>query len=216
MGKINQGILDGFSGKVGTVVGYKVHGKKVMRAYVDKVKDPRTAKQMDARLRFKTLAALAVGFLTASKTGLERIAASWRHTVANAFMRINQGAVTVADGVAEVDLSALVCSVGALPQVGFGQADYTEPLTAKVDFAPNSDTPGAADEDEVYLFVYEPSSGQGMLSAPAQRSTGTVEVNLPSTWSGVEVHVYGFALGKGRDNDGKHSNSAYIGSGIVG
>jgi len=93
MGKINQGILDGFNGKVGTVVGYKVHGKKVMRAYVDKVKDPRTAKQLDARLRLETLAALAVGFLAAGKQGLDSIAKSCRHTVANSFMRINQGAV---------------------------------------------------------------------------------------------------------------------------
>lgn len=216
MGKINQGILDGFNGKVGTVVGYKVHGKKVMRAYVDKVKDPRTAKQLDARLRFKTLAAIAVGFLTAGKKGLENVAKSWRHTVANSFMRINQGSVHAEGGVAEVEYGSLVCSLGPLPQVGFSAASFEEPLHVSVAFTPNSDTPGADADDNVYLFVYEPESGQGLLSAPVKRSTGTVEMHLPSTWSGMTVHVYGFAIGGGRDNAGRRSLSAYVGTGNVG
>lgn len=216
MGKINQGILDGFNGKVGTVVGYKVHGKKVMRAYVDKVKDPRTAKQLDARLRFKTLAALAVGFLAAGKQGLDSIAKSCRHTVANSLMRINQGAVHAEGGVAEVEYSELVCSQGPLPQVSFSAASFEEPLKVSVDFAPNSDTPGADADDDVYLFVYEPLSAQGLLSAPVKRSTGAVEMRMPSTWSGLTVHVYGFAIGAGRDNTGKRSRSAFVGTGNVG
>ena len=38
MGKINQGILDGFNGKVGTVVGYKVNGKCGIAAALEAVR----------------------------------------------------------------------------------------------------------------------------------------------------------------------------------
>ena len=216
MGKINQGILDGFSGKVGTVVGYKVRGKKVMRAYVDKVKNPRTKKQLDVRLRFKTLVELATGFLSATRIGLDRVAASLRNTVSNTFMCINQGSVHATDGVAEVEYGSLQCSLGPLPQVGFSAASFDEPLQVSVAFSPNSDTPGADADDDVYLFVYEPVSGQGLLSAPVKRSTASVDMHLPSTWSGLTVHVYGFAVGGGRDNANQRSLSAYIGTGNVG
>ena len=42
MAKTENGILDGFIGKVGTVVGYKWNGKSVMRAYVRYPHNPRT------------------------------------------------------------------------------------------------------------------------------------------------------------------------------
>ena len=65
-------------------------------------------------------------------------------------------------------------------------------------------------DDNVYLFVYEPESGQGILSAPVKRSSAAVEMRLPSTWSGLTVHVYGFTIGAGRDNLGLGSPSAYV------
>jgi hypothetical protein len=41
-------------------------------------------------------------------------------------------------------------------------------------------------------------------------------MRLPSTWSGLTVHVYGFTIGAGRDNLGLGSPSAYVGTGNVG
>lgn len=216
MGKINQGILDGFNGKVGTVVGYKFKGKKVMRAYVDKIRNPRTSLQMDNRERFKTLTQLASAFIGANKIGLERVANSLRNTVNNSFMKVNQGAVSVMGGEAEVDYGSLKCSIGSLPQAGFGNASFAEPQRVSVSYSTSADMPRADAQDKVYLFVYQPDTKQGILSAPALRTTGTLELPVPSTWTGLTVHVYGFAVGDGRDNAGLRSDSSYVGTGVIG
>lgn len=216
MGKINQGILDGFNGKVGTVVGYKFKGKKVMRAYVDKIRNPRTSLQMDNRERFKTLTQLASAFIGANKIGLERVANSLRNTVNNSFMKVNQGAVSVMGGEAEVDYGSLKCSIGSLPQAGFGNASFAEPQRVSVSYSTSADMPRADAQDKVYLFVYQPDTKQGILSAPALRTTGTLELPVPSSWTGLTVHVYGFAVGDGRDNAGLRSDSSYIGTGVIG
>lgn len=216
MGKINQGILDGFNGKVGTVVGYKFKGKKVMRAYVDKIRNPRTSLQMDNRERFKSLTQLASAFIGANKIGLERVANSLRNTVNNSFMKVNQGAVSVMGGEAEVDYGSLKCSIGSLPQAGFGNASFAEPQRVSVSYSTSADMPRADAQDKVYLFVYQPDTKQGILSAPALRTTGTLELPVPSSWTGLTVHVYGFAVGDGRDNAGLRSDSSYVGTGVIG
>ena len=47
MAKQQSGILGGYVGKVGTVVGYFWNGKPCMRAYKRQVRNPRTAAQME-------------------------------------------------------------------------------------------------------------------------------------------------------------------------
>ena len=59
MGTIKQGILGGFSGKVGTVVGSSWKGISYMRGQAQSVKNPRTAKQMAQRDKFS----LALSFI---------------------------------------------------------------------------------------------------------------------------------------------------------
>ncbi|MBR4157180.1 MAG: hypothetical protein IKU01_10870 [Bacteroidales bacterium] len=59
MGNIKQGILGGFSGKVGTVIGSSWKGITYMRAIAPNVKDARTAKQLAQREKF----VLTLGFL---------------------------------------------------------------------------------------------------------------------------------------------------------
>ena len=49
MGKLKQGILGGFSGKVGSVVGSSWRGISVMKAMPLSVANPRTEKQMEQR-----------------------------------------------------------------------------------------------------------------------------------------------------------------------
>ena len=54
MGIINQGILGGFSGKVGPVVGFHWKSKYYIRARAAKVSNPRTLKQQEQRGKFAT------------------------------------------------------------------------------------------------------------------------------------------------------------------
>lgn len=63
MGIINQGILGGFSGKVGPIVGFHWKSKYYIRARAAKVSNPRTPKQQEQRGKFAT----AFSFLKAIK-----------------------------------------------------------------------------------------------------------------------------------------------------
>lgn len=54
MGTIKQGILGGFSGKVGTVAGSTWKSVHYMRALAISISNPRTEKQQDQRSRFAT------------------------------------------------------------------------------------------------------------------------------------------------------------------
>ena len=66
MGKIKQGILGGFKGKVGTVIGSSWNGIAYMKGLPQSQKDPKTAAQMAQRAFFKEIQDL-VGQLTAEQ-----------------------------------------------------------------------------------------------------------------------------------------------------
>lgn len=55
MGKINQGILGGFSGKVGNVIGGNWKGIDYMRIKPSNVANPKTEGQLDQRSKFVTV-----------------------------------------------------------------------------------------------------------------------------------------------------------------
>ena len=55
MGKIKQGILGGFKGKVGTVIGSSWNGIAYMKGLPQSVRNPRTDAQVQQRNFFKEL-----------------------------------------------------------------------------------------------------------------------------------------------------------------
>lgn len=207
-----------FKGRIGLNTASIVHGVNILKGLPASVRNPRTSAQMDNRERFKTLSQLAAAFLGAANIGLKNKAKQYGPlvTVCDAFMKANQGAVSVMGGEAEVDYGSLKCSAGNLPQAGFGNASFAEPGRVSCTYSTSADMPGADAQDKEYLFIYQPDTKQGILSAPALRTTGTIECPVPSTWTGLTVHVYGFGIGDGRDNKGKISDSSYIGTGIIG
>ena len=60
MGKIKQGILGGFKGTVGTVIGSSWNGIAYMKGKPQSVKNPRTEKQTTQRTFFKEVQSLAM------------------------------------------------------------------------------------------------------------------------------------------------------------
>ena len=207
-----------FKGRLGLNTASIVHGVNTLKGLPASVRNPRTSAQMDNRERFKTLAQLASAFLAPSKIGLKNKAKQYGPlvTVFDAFMKANQGAVSVMGGEAEVDYGSLKCALGTLPQAGFGNASFSEPQRVTVTYSTSADMPGSDAQDKVYMFIYQPDTKQGILSAPALRTTGSMDVRVPASWTGLTCHVFGFALGDGRENKGKNSDSSYIGTGIIG
>ena len=216
MGKVQQGILDGFIGKVGTVVGAFWKGKPVMRAYKRQIHDLNSEAQQLVRTRFGAINALSGQFITAIRLGFNEVAQRERATEGNIFVHLNWNRVhSDTPGSATIDYEDLVVAQGNLPEVQFGAATFTNPL--EVDVAINDDATiiGSDPADEAYVFVYSPQAKAGILSQPVLRVEESAEIRVPAYWNGHRVHLYGFAIGGGTDNQGLISNSRYLGSGTI-
>ena len=103
MGKIKQGILGGFKGKVGTVIGASWNGISYMRGIAQSHKNPKTAGQLAQRAFFKELQGL-VGQLTDEQ--LQSLFPSATRGMTRRNMLTRQLAAVV-DDVKSVDLSTL-------------------------------------------------------------------------------------------------------------
>ena len=168
MAKTFGAVLGKQSGRIGQIVGRVTRGKQYFAALPTVAKDRKvSSKEQDVRLKFKTLTQLAKGFKQGIKVSLERYAKYAPYiTPFNHFVKINKDTVHVEGGVAEIEYGAILLAPegGDIPAVGFSAASFDEPLRVSVAFTPNSDVPMADADDNVYLFVYEPESGQGILS----------------------------------------------------
>lgn len=217
MGKVQKGILDGFTGKVGTVCGSFWKGKAVMRSMPRKksVYNFSNAQQL-VQTRFAAINGLAGAFLYAIQIGYKMVAKRKQMTEGDIFVIENWGFVhadTV--GHATVDFTELSIAKGNLPEVSFGSLKFDTPLTVEAPISAVETPIGADSNDLVYIFVYSPEAGAGLLSEAVTRGDESVILPVPSYWNGHRVHVWGFAVGGGNDDAGIRSNSRYLGSGDI-
>lgn len=216
MAKVVLGILDGFIGKVGTVVGAFWKGLPVMRAYKRKAHNPQSELQMLVRARFTVISKLASDFLSALYVGLGTEARKLHMTEGDLFVRKNWGAVTATspDNVT-TDYGELIIAAGPQRGVQFGSPRFDNPLEVELSFSTNDGEPKTTDDDLVYVFAYSPDVNDGILSQPVKRSTQSMTLTVPGHWSGQKVHLWGFVVGDGTENKGAVSDSVYVGSGNI-
>ena len=208
MGTIKKGILGGFSGKVGTVVGSSWKGIAYMRSLPQKVKNPRTLAQRSHRSKF----ALTLNFLK-PMTQLLRI--GWRQyahkqSPFNAAMSYTiANAVTGAYPNYSIDPSKIMISCGSLTPATDAMA-YPVPGAFNLEWGDTGDSSFINQNDKALIAVVNPLKSQAVLDpAGAARSVLTQIINIPAGWSGDTVEIYlGFI-----SEDGKEAaNSVHIGS----
>lgn len=211
MGKIYQGIDGPFSGKVGPVVGYMWKHRACIRSYRSHVNYPDTANQQQQRNWFVGMVRFASQATQALRLGLARQAEAARMTEGNYFILKNkQHFHRDSDGM-QIDYSKLQIACGTATDVYFHKPKFEEHETVVIDFEKNALSLKASADDSVYIYLYTPNNAEGLLAKPVARRSKQVRIALPESWSGQEVHLYGFVI----DRDGKASNSTYIGVGRV-
>lgn len=216
MGKIQIGILGGFRGKVGTVVGSFWKGKPVMRAYVYRPQSIGTNAQELVRTRFGACGKFAALLTSVLNRGLKTYANGKKITPDNAFVKLNWSAVTASTpGSATIDYSAVKIAKGPLTGVTFGEPGFDNPLEVTVDITPNTEAEDADATDKVYIVLYCPDLNAVLQAAPVTRATPSATLTVPATWNGQRVNIWGYTVGAAAKNKGKVSNSAYIGSGNI-
>ncbi len=212
MAKLLEGILGGFSGKVGQVVGIQWKGRSCMRSYVARISDRRSPLQLEQRSRFTAMIRMAQQSMHAIRLGFKQKADEHRVTEGNWFTHRNTSAFRMVDGSLMVDYERIMLAEGRLAGVEFGTPQFDGEGGLRVDFTDDCNLRGTSRKDSVYVYAYVPTLGEGLLLPPTARSAEVLESSLPMTWQGEEIHLYGFTAG----HKGEVSNSTYLGRGTVG
>ena len=210
MGKIRKGILGGFSGKVGTVVGASWRGIAYMRSLPLKVRNPRTQPQRMQRSKF----ALALGLLQPMtaflRTGWKLYA--YKQSPFNAAMSytINNAIIGTYPNY-DIDPSKVLVSRGSLPTVTNTFVSFnTGNVEIELQWEDNSGKGSAKVTDKALIAILNLDKGEAITeTAGAVRPDCAQNLVVPAEWLGDEVHVYmGFI-----SDDGKEvANSVYLGN----
>jgi len=208
MGTIRKGILGGFSGKVGTVVGASWRGISYMRSLPQKVRNPRTDGQRSQRSKFALALALLKPMTAFLRTGWKLFAhrqspmnAAMSHTLAHAISG------TYPDY--GIDLSKVLVSRGNLQSASNATATATNGNLA-ISWNDNSGVGSAKQTDRALIAVLNLEKGEAITdTAGRERTEETQTVILPADWNGDEVQAYlGFISEDGREV----ANSVYLGA----
>ncbi|MCA6066574.1 DUF6266 family protein [Chryseobacterium sp. RG1] len=209
MARITKGILGGFSGKVGTVVGANWRGQDIIRSIPKPNSRPPSERQLVQQTKFK----LVISFLQPVKS----IQAKYFGSGSGSRSRVNLAvsytiseAVQMVGDVAELMYNKVLITKGdltgfqnvtATPQAGNGISLNWEDNSAQG----NVD---ATDLASVICYCEELESFE-IFESVAERNVLTAGLTLPATYAGKEIQLWMFF------HNAKKTlacNSAYLGS----
>lgn len=210
MGTIKQGILGGFNGKVGTVIGYSWKGKAVMRSIAQNVHNPNTEAQQAQRMRFSLITKALAQLNPFVVWGFKSKASG--KTEGNAAFSANfANAVTGVYPNLSIDVSQLQLASGPLPLAANPNAtvDPAQHMVT-VTWSNNSGEMGALDSDVTMAALYNAELNQAVVMVEgADRAAESLTISYPVGWSGGTLAVY---VAWRSASDGLVSNSLFLGS----
>lgn len=209
MATINQGVMGGFSGTVGTVVGGRWNGKDYMRGKQTSRKDAKSLRQLDQRARFFTViqflkplkAFLPVGFKNRD-ANLSAYNAASSYNIQNALTGVYPDY--------QIDYSKVKVCSGGLPGA-LNPAVAAGPNGELLfSWENNSTILHAMANDKVVLIVYNPGNKKvrTLLDGNSRRS-GTQALELPDGFGGENMQCYIAFRNISQTNI---SDSQYVGS----
>ncbi|GAA4292916.1 DUF6266 family protein [Aestuariibaculum suncheonense] len=191
MGKFSKGILGGFSGKVGNVVGARWRGQDIMRSLPQRGNYVPTEAQVDQRERFKT----AIGFVTPIKAILS--AYYGKQQGDKSAFNLATGYVLkealLPDGLGDytIDYPKVLIAKGDLRGLANGAVVAAASQELTISWDDNSGQGNAAASDELVVVVYCEALDLFETANPAgTRDLTTVQMPLPPYWAGQQVQVW--------------------------
>jgi len=189
-----HGILGGFKGKVGNIVGSTWKGLDVMKIRPTSVTNPNTVRQQDQRSRF----GLMMRFLSPQRRlvqiGFRPYAVHM--TSFNAAMSYNLAAAI--EGVFPdfgINYNMVMLSRGDLPALTQPVLAFIGPASVKLSWNDNSNSEGAKASDKLMVSIYDADSGRAQVFIScAIRGDATATLALPAEWAGRSVEVLTFFL----------------------
>ena len=209
MGRIKQGILDGFSGTVGTVIGGNWRGVQYMRGKSFNRKNSNSPAQLEQRAKF----ALALKF---SRTMNDLFEISYRDFTSemtganNAHSLIMKTAIKGVFPDFFIDYSQVLIAKGSLANAAATSATASSPETITFNWThiPGVSRVNEREKDKTILVAYsEPLNLAVYTIGAATRVSGTAILHLPG-FAGQDVHTWFAFLGQ---NGREIANSVYTG-----
>ena len=189
MGIINQGILGGFSGKVGPIVGFRWKSNYYIRARAAKVSNPRTPKQQEQRGKFAT----AFSFLKAIKPFIRigyKEFTQEKSAFNSAMSYTLKRAVTGSGKEIKIDFDRALVSMGTLMPIFEGAATVSNHQMT-FNWKDNSGMGNAERTDIVMVLVYNKDREAAVYDTEAAlRSDCHAGLQLPEDWQDDELVAY--------------------------
>lgn len=189
MGKFEKGILGGFRGTVGPVVGTNWRGIDVMRSRPKRSSRQPSEKQLEQRMTF----ALVIRFINPIRELLDKYFGQPANDKSRADLASSYFLKEVATGTypnITLDYDKIMITKGEL-------AGIQEPVVAaqpdavlRFTWEDNSGQPEASANDLLLVVVYNPDKGRFQYSHTELRSSESLDMSLTDSWSGDVVHCW--------------------------
>ncbi len=208
MAQINQGILGGVNGKVGTVIGSSWRGIQYVRALaVRSKKKTASEKQQSARARFLLMTAFQQSMREVWKLGFKTQAI--RMTELNSALSYNlKNAIKSQDANHEILYPQIQISRGSLPNAGSPTARPAAAGSIQFNWTNNSGTGNAHGNDKALLVAYCAELKQTIYNTGPLRSSESATLSTPA-FSGKEVQTW---IGFIAENDKDVASSIFTGA----
>ena len=215
MGKIKQGILGGFNGTVGTVIGGSWKGIAYMRGKAQSIKNPNTPAQKGHRSKF----ALVVSFLQQIKPFIDLgyKGASKMSPFNAAMSHIMKDGITGEAPYYAIDFENILLSQGSLAPAKNATATSAN---GEVNFTwtDNSANGEGSPDDVAMVLLYDDDYQEAIIdTTSATRADARLTIELPAAWNTDLVHPYiAFLAADGAsvsDSIHLHSVTATVSSG---
>lgn len=209
MAEIKKGILGGFSGKVGPVVGANWRGKDIIRSTPKSSSKPKTDKQILQQMKFKA----TISFLQPLRSIQSRffgMNAGVRSKVNLAASYVINNAIEVVEGLPVMVYNKVLITKGDL--ASFQNVELV-PQTGGVlslTWEDNSVQGNALETDKVSLVCYFEELGVfEIYKGVALRGDAIAEITVPSIYTGKVAQVYAYFC---NEAETQACNSVHLGA----
>ena len=189
MGRLNEGIFGGFSGRVGNVVGSTWKDIHYIRSRPAKYNDAKTKSQVKQRSKFSVAMEFLRTITPFIRVGFQS-RANGRMTAFNAAMSYNMRSAMKGDHQgAEMDYPRVLVARGEL-SAATGVRVTAAKGELRATWIANQQR-GTRSDDIVMLLAYNPLKGKAIYDLNAgKRGDSEAVLSLPLAWAGDEIETY--------------------------
>lgn len=188
------------SGKVGKVIYSSWHGRPYQRAMPESVANPRTEAQQAHRNAFAAVSRLSSDLKELHQIGLRQLAQRQKLDTYSVFKKLNKNCVVNGS----IYYPSVIVSKGPVDVVRITSVEVDEHGVLHVTF--DGDVTEKNKGDVFGLHVYCPELRICRSLQPVLRHAGVVAEQLPSEFTGHDLHLYGLV----QDDKGRTSDTIYV------